>query len=365
MDKKTIIISNYDSINNPFYGGGGAYAIHEVAKRLVNEYNVTVITGKYPSCKNEVIDGIQYERIGLTFASPKIGQILFYLALFYYIHVKKFDLWIENFTPPFSTNFLQLFTNKPVVGLLHMTVGAEMKRKYKIPFDIIEKIGVKTYKYLVTTTDTVNKKIAKINKKAVVHTIPNGVSIPDINIISEDEKKHILFLGRIEIDQKGIDLLLLAYKQIADHIPYKLVIAGTGITEEMITLKKLVKKYNLEDKVEMIGKITNGTKDTIINHSVFAVVPSRFETFSMVALEYLAYGKPIITFDIEGLNWIPQGSRITVPAFDTNEFAKAIQLLSTNAQVRNSMSPIGMKFATTHTWDTIADKYKTIIRQLI
>jgi len=40
-----IIISNYDSVKNPYYGGGGATAIHEIASRLTKKFEVTVLTG--------------------------------------------------------------------------------------------------------------------------------------------------------------------------------------------------------------------------------------------------------------------------------------------------------------------------------
>ena len=160
---KKIIISNYDDVKNPFYGGGGAYAIHELAKRLSSDFDVTVVTAKYPHSKNEIMDGVWYERIGISNAGPKIGQFIFYFLLFFYFKFKKFDLWMENFTPPFSTNFLQLFTKKPVVGLVYMLVGEDMKRKYKLPFDLIEKIGIKTYKYFITPTEFAKKKILQIN----------------------------------------------------------------------------------------------------------------------------------------------------------------------------------------------------------
>ena len=42
--KRRIIFSNYDDPKNPFYGGGGARAIHEVAKRLAVRHDVKIIT---------------------------------------------------------------------------------------------------------------------------------------------------------------------------------------------------------------------------------------------------------------------------------------------------------------------------------
>src|SRR5690606_11347944 len=60
-----IVISTYDSIDNPFYNGGGAFAIHEVAKRLSKKYELIVLTGNYPGSINKVKDGVSYKRIGV------------------------------------------------------------------------------------------------------------------------------------------------------------------------------------------------------------------------------------------------------------------------------------------------------------
>jgi len=62
--KRRIIFSNYDDPKNPFYGGGGARAIHEVARRLAVRHDVKIITGSYPGSRDEMVDGVSYTRIG-------------------------------------------------------------------------------------------------------------------------------------------------------------------------------------------------------------------------------------------------------------------------------------------------------------
>ncbi|MBX7180163.1 MAG: glycosyltransferase, partial [Saprospiraceae bacterium] len=122
---------NYDDIKNPYYGGGGALAVHEVAKRLAaRQHEVLVLTGKYPGCKDEIIDGVQYKRIGFHLLDARVGQLAFHFSLPWYAARLQYDIWVESFTPPFSTALLPLFTNKPVVGLTHLLGGKAMKLKY-------------------------------------------------------------------------------------------------------------------------------------------------------------------------------------------------------------------------------------------
>src|SRR4030066_1313315 len=163
-----IIFSNYDDIKNPHYGGGGARSIHEIAKRFAKEFAVRVYTGKYPGCKDEFIDNVYYKRIGTNFSEPRINQLIFTFALWFNVVRNDYDVWFESFTPPFSVSFLQLFTKKPVIGLVHMLSGKDMKRKYKLPFDLIENIGLRVYKRIVVVNQSFKYVIKNINCKADV-----------------------------------------------------------------------------------------------------------------------------------------------------------------------------------------------------
>ncbi len=353
--KKTIIISNYDDIRNPYYAGGGAHANHEVAKRLTKLFDIKIITGKYPQSKNGVVDGITYERIGISFGGPKIGQLIYQLCLPYYVHTKRFDVWTESFTPPFSTNFLQFFTKNPVIGLIHMLSGDDMKRKYKLPFHLVENLGLKTYKHFIVTSELIKNKVEKKNTHASIELIPNGIE--KIKIAQTNKKDYILFLGRIEVDQKGLDLLLSSFEKIHGEIEYKLAIAGNGETKQINILNKLIKEKGLEKSVILLGRVDGRKKEKIIEKSFCIVVPSRFETFSIVALEALAHGVPLITFDIEGLSWIPKNCRIKIKPFDTKSLSKQIINLSKDKDMQKILTKNGKKFTQQYTWDTIAKKY--------
>jgi len=53
------------------------------------------------------------------------------------------ELWIESFTPPFSTSFVPLFARGPVVGFAQNPSGREMSHRYKLPFFLIERFGLR------------------------------------------------------------------------------------------------------------------------------------------------------------------------------------------------------------------------------
>lgn len=353
--KKKIIISNYDDLKNPYYAGGGATAIHEVAKRLIENYQVTVITSRYPKSSDAVIDGVYYKRIGLSFVPAKAAQLIYQLLLPIYTLKESYDLWIENFTPPFTTSFLPLFTKKEVIGVVHMLPAEDMERKYRLPFRYVENLGIKCYKKIIVTQNGIKNKIQEINKTANIQVIPNGV---DIKIKKSGSKRmHILFLGRIEVDQKGLDLLIRSFSELKDKTNLPFVIAGNGEEGQIKLLKELLKKEGLTKRVKLVGRVEGSEKDLLIKQAVCLVVPSRFETFSMVSLEALAYGVPLITFDIDGLKWIPSSVRYKVKPFDTHGLAKKIAEIIEKKNDLLNKSAKGREFAAKFDWDTISKSY--------
>lgn len=359
--KPQIIISSYDDIENPYYGGGGAIAIHAVAKRLTHDFNVTVLTGTFPGARDTITrNRVKYVRIGSASVGAKMGQVAFTAQLPYYARRMKHDLWIESFTPPFSTSMLPLVTDKPVIGLVHMLAADDMRRKYGLPFHLVENTGLKWYRSFIVPSDTIYNRISALNTKAAIVRIPNGVSVP-APYKQPTQPKHFLFMGRIEVNQKGIDLMIEAYARAAAHTSLPLVIAGGGADSEVAALKKLIAKHKLTDRVKLVGRVSGRRKEILMKNSAALLCPSRFETFPLLALEAMAYKKCLVGFSIDGLTWIPDDCMMRVNGFSTASFAKKLVDISQNPA--RAMAT-GEQFSTLiadYDWDATAQKYKEFI----
>ena len=358
-----IIFSSYDDFKNPYYSGGGIVSIHEIAKRMKQKDNVTVLTGSYPESRDEIVDGVKYKRIGCKWGGPKFGQIIYHLALPFYVIKNNYDLWLESFTPPYSTSFLQVFTKKPVVGLVHMLSGEDMKRKYKLPFDLIEKIGLKTYRNVITLNDNDKKKIQFSNNNVNITVVPNGVDMPKVS--KPLKKKHILFIGRIEINQKGIDLLVKAYKNLNKEFSPKLVIAGSGTKRQESKLQKLISDNKLDGSIDLVGRVEGEAKDKLFRQAYFVVIPSRYETFSSVALEASSYGLPIIIFDLKNFNWIPKNCAIRIKPFNLDGLSAAMNKLIKHETLRNSMGDCGKKMSQNYSWNNVYRQYQEYLESVV
>lgn len=360
-----IVFSNFDDLKNPYYGGGGALAIHNVAKRLALKHQVTVLTGKYPKCENEIVDNVFYQRIGFSLFSPQISQLIFQFCLPYYVLVTKFDVWLESFTPPFSTAFLPLFTKKPVIGLTHLLSGELMWKKYKIPFYLIENLGLKFYKQIIVLNDYLKFKVSSVNRNIIASVIPNGIESSLISNIFTKDGKFILFLGRIDYTQKGLDLLLESYKKIVDKTLLDLVIAGSGSIRDENKLNEHIEKLGLSKRVHLKGRVHGGVKDDLYKEAKIFVMSSRDEAMPLTLLECFSYKCALVYFRINVLTWIPLDIAIGVTPYDTDAFADAIMQLSNNDQRCTQLGNNAKVFVKQFDWDAITLKYENFITETV
>lgn len=360
-----LVFSNYDDTKNPYYGGGGAKAIHEVAKRLSHTYDVTVLTGNYPRAVNEITDNVKYVRVGHAYLGAKLGQLVFQFLLPFYVRKLSFDVWLESFTPPFSTAFLQLFTSKKVIGLVHFLSGEEMLRKYKIPFLLIEYAGLKTYKYFITVTQILKDKLRNANKHASITVIPNGIDTSFLRRKTKRIGKYIFFIGRIEVEQKGLDILLRVYQKIHMKISYSLIIAGSGLRTEEEKLQNLITSYHLEKHVKWIGRVEGAKKETLYRNASIVVLPSRYESQSLSVLESMSFGLPVIIFSIAGASWVPNKCCFKVTPFDEGKLEKTIVTVIKDKRLREKKARKAYTFAKKFNWELIAHQYDQYIQQVL
>lgn len=360
-----ITISSFDDVNNPYYGGGGAISIHEVAKRLARKHKVRVVTGDFPGSKEEVRDGVVYKRIGTYLLGPRIAQLTFQFLLPFAVLKGGFDVWLESFTPPFSSAFLPLFTKKPVVGLTHFLGASHMEQKYKLPFfSIIEKTALSFYDNFIAITLQLKNQVRSKNKSARIEIIHNGMLVDPYSESMRANKTHILFIGRLDIYQKGIDMLLETYARYKKRINLPLIIAGYGSSEDVLAVKRMIHSLGLDDTVTYIGKISGEKKKHALLTSVMTVAPSRFESFGLSILEAFYYKSPVITFAIPDLSWIDDSYCKKIRPFDLDQFGRAMVKLSHDKKERNKYTRKASRFATQFSWEDTSKKYDEFLTEI-
>jgi len=132
-----------------------------------------------------------------------------------------------------------------------------------------------------------------INPESFV--IPNGISIPFE--VKKDYSRNCIkgvFIGRIDIYQKGLDLFLSAINNLQNDLRENKFILNIYGPESNDTkqLKEIINKYGINDFVFLKGSVVGDAKKKVLLDSDIFFLTSRSEGVPMGLLEALSYGVP-------------------------------------------------------------------------
>jgi glycosyltransferase involved in cell wall biosynthesis len=178
--------------------------------------------------------------------------------------------------------------------------------------------------------ELVSQRVAR-EKIRVLH---NGIDLKSCSPSSSDNG-YALYFGRLS-REKGIESLLRAHRSIKGSLPLKVV--GTGPLES--TLRE---SY---PNTDFLGYEEGEELNRIIAESAFVVVPSEWhENCSMVVLEAMALGKPIIGSRIGGIpEQIDDGKTgLLFEMGNVEELSEKMKSLSKSPDVRKRMGAAARK----------------------
>jgi glycosyltransferase involved in cell wall biosynthesis len=108
------------------------------------------------------------------------------------------------------------------------------------------------------------------------------------------------FCGRLEIEHKGLDLLVEGFAHYASTGGKgKLVIFGTGPAISKIAA--MIEELGMSDRIELHGPRFGEEKFRTLRSWDFFIMPSRFDGMPIAALEAALLGLPLIMSPATGL----------------------------------------------------------------
>ncbi|NME82448.1 glycosyltransferase family 4 protein [Clostridium sp. SM-530-WT-3G] len=224
--------------------------------------------------------------------------------------------------------------NSKLIGWQHNSYDAYFKNKFKYCWnqDILFKNSLpKLNKYIVLTN--YDKRLVDYNFNIDSCRIYNPLSFKS-RLKSQGDKKIILFVGRLVIYQKGIDLLIEAFKRICNCEgceEWILKLVGDGPDKEEIL--KMINNKNLESRI-FVEPFSNNIEQYYVNSSIF-VSSSRWEGFGLVIIEAMECGLPVIAFNNSGPKEIIDGTNgILIKNGDIDSLSMNMKNLINNSNER-------------------------------
>jgi len=158
---------------------------------------------------------------------------------------------------------------------------------------------------LIYPTEFAREKSPKMDAKMKYEVISNGVDrslfkpTDPASFFKEyglsRDNTYIIFVGRLH-PEKSIETLIKAVPEIIKkQLMVRVLIVGEGHQSE--ELEALVKKMHLKEKILFLGKVSGENLVLAYNAADIFCMPSLAELESMVTLEAMACGDPVLIAD--------------------------------------------------------------------
>ncbi len=291
----------------------------------------------------------------------------FFMALSFYYDLKKNNITSIHCQMGDDKLYIGYFLKKLLNKPLTVTVHAHELYKRGV-YDENDKIK-KLYSFCdkVFTISNFNTHIIKDK----FHVEDNKLEVmrlfPEIDHLNYVKDKTKILIVATWVEKKGYDTLLRAIKEIKRKDLVLWVVGGANLSHGAIDVNELVKKYELEDQVSILGRQSSPILDILFYAcDIFCLPsytdyyddgnPSEREGIPVALMEAMAWGKPVIATRHSGNPELV--SNILVEEKDMNGLVNAITYLLDNPDKWSEMGMSNQKI--------IEDKFsKNNIEKLI
>lgn len=185
----------------------------------------------------------------------------------------------------------------------------------------------------------------------------------------------LLFVGRLQ-PLKGPDLAVRTLAALDAHlpddsVPTRLIIVGGASgnghgTVDPAALRQLAEQLGVSDRVALLAPRPHDALAPLYRAADAVLMPSRSESFGLVALEAQACGTPVVGADVGGLGDILRnGGGTVVAAHDPDAYARAVLPYLVDSNARNAASDAAVRSAQTYSWRQTTQQTLDIYRSLM
>lgn len=179
----------------------------------------------------------------------------------------------------------------------------------------------------------------------------------------------LVFVGRIQ-PLKGADVAVRALAALEGHPDARLVVVGGPSgprgEEHLMFLRDLVGRLDVADRVHFVAPQPHELLSTHYRAADVCVVPSRSESFGLVALEAAACGTPVVASAVGGLTTLVEHGRTgyLVDEPTPANFAAAVAQVIENRALAGELSVSSVIRARRYTWAQAANLLRATYEEL-
>lgn len=356
-----ILVVNWQDRANP-QAGGAEIHLHEIFGRLAARgHQVTLLASGWAGAAARVeIDGLQVHRVGGRHSFAALA------APYYRRHLLPTapDVVVEDLNK--IPLFARRWAGRPLALLVHHLFGSTAFREAPLPIAaatwLLERPIGRAYRGVPTVAvseSTRDDLVTRGLHHADVEVIHNGVELdyfaPDPAEPRVPEPTFV-YVGRLR-RYKAIDLAVRAVARLRDEgLVVRLRIAGRGPAEP--ELRRLVASLGVQDRVELLGYVSEESKRSLLRRAWANVYTSPKEGWGITNIEAAACATPTIASDSPGLRESVRHGRtgLLVPHGDVAALAAAMRRVAADPTERDQLGRGALEFAQGFSWDAAAER---------
>jgi glycosyltransferase involved in cell wall biosynthesis len=356
----------YDDPRNPWVAGGGAVRVFEIYRRLAPRLaSLVVATGAYPGAVDETIDGVPYLRLGRE-RPYALSRLAYSRAATRLLGEAEYDVAVFDFS---TYTPLHLPKERPIgITVHHLSESTSRERWGRLIGPAVSwqerRVLRRGRVFSATSKATLHRLRQVVGGGPEVHLV--GAGVPDeLFQLRREEGDYLLYFGRIDWFQKGLDILLDAFKALVVNRPdLRLKIAGRG--KDVGRLIERARALGIDGNVDVLGAVGDADRDQLLAGARILLMPSRFEGFGMVAAEAMAAGVPVIASSAGSLPEVigDEGGGVLVPPRDPAALAYAAEELLADGSARERLSRTARRSAERFRWSRIADEHLSFLHAI-
>ncbi len=183
-----------------------------------------------------------------------------------------------------------------------------------------------------------------------------------------DDRPTMLFVGRIQ-PLKGLTVAVEALSEVADPTTRLVVVGGPSGAEgpaELARVHALIDRLGLGDRVRFVDPQPHHMLSTWYRAADVVVVPSRSESFGLVALEAAACGVPVVAAAVGGLRTLVVDgvTGFLIDGRDPGTFAAAVDRVLGDPQRAAAMGVAAAVESRRYSWATTAARLRRLYADL-
>lgn len=365
-----ILIFNWRDIKHPRAGGAEVH-LHKIFEPIAQAGNrVILISSKFDDCeRTENINKIEIVRVGNEATYPfEVWK-----------NLKKFE---KDFSPDIiyeDFNKLPLFTpiltKKPKLIQMHHLWLTSIFREASFFAASIVWLGEQMLRIFyrkeqfAIVSDSAKKELMSYGiKDEQIKIIYNGIDSdfykPSIERNIEKDEKYLFYIGRLQ-KYKGVLDICQTFERLTEKYPdLKLKIAGSGPFRPK--LEKWIVKRNLQDKILLLGFISEEEKLHLLQNAFLIVQPSYKEGWGLTVIEANACGVPVVANNAPGLcDSVNDGKTGFLYKFgDVDDAVKKIEVLLGNPQKYAEISANCRPWAEKFKWKMASDETFELLKKI-